>query len=109
MDDIFNIDFLDSKKSGDGLANSLRNGDDKLNNLRTELFNGIYDNLLNTIKNTNKYLKKNHCVYSIPPTFNGVVIYKELRKCFMKHVIIRLNREKFDLNLINKNTILIKW
>lgn len=109
MDDIFNFDFLDSNNPSDGLANSLRSGDDKVNKWRIDLFEGVYKNLLDSIKNIDKYLKNNYYLYSIPITFNGAIINKELKKCFMKHIIIRLNREKFKLKLINKCTLLITW
>ncbi len=108
--DIFDIDFLDKSLSSNKLADNLNESANKrINELRINLFNKLYDNLLKSIKNNNKYLMKKFCVYVIPDTFEGVVIYKELKRVFMKHIIMKLYKENFNIDMVNKDTIIIKW
>ena len=108
---IFSIDILDSDKNdSDKLADNLKKiGQEKLTEVRIKLFEDVYDNLLKRIKNNSKYMKKSYCLYQLPNTFNGIVLYDELKKCFMKHIVKRLYKENFKIKIIDKNTILIKW
>jgi hypothetical protein len=108
-DDVFDINILDSRSKNciaDKLVDEKKS---KLDKLRIDLFNGIYENVLNCVKNNNKYLHKSYCVYSLPQSFKGVVLHKELKRAFMKALITKLHRENFFINLVNKETIFISW